>query len=145
MKRYPLEPLFAAMRATPNTACAFLGLSGTTQQQYRRDGVTERVADRLAVKAGLMAYEVWPEMIDDAIATIERDCARHDCTQLFVPSRADQRYCTPRCAVLTRQRRYRTDPRGAEAARRSAARYYAENGDYVRGQRRRRYQQEQAS
>ncbi len=145
MKRYPLGPLLDLMGMSQNQACAALGLSGSTQQEYRRDGVTERVADRLAVKAGFLPYEVWPEIADDAIASVEVPCARHDCDGRFVPARCDQLRCSPRCAAIIRQRRLRARPEGAERARQSAARYRAENPDYERSRRRRRYAAKRAA
>lgn len=112
MKRYPLAPLLDAMGMSANQACLALGLSGSTQQQYRRDGVTERVADRLAGKAGFSVYEIWPEMADDVIdAVAAADRARENAGE---------------------RRRYRTDP--AKRARRLETRraYYAQHGEYER-------------
>lgn len=131
MKRYPLEPLLDAMNGSHNQACELLGLSGSTQQDYRRRGVTERVGDRLAAKAGLLAYEVWPEMIDDAIAEVERECARHDCTTRFVPVRKRMRFCSTRCQQTEANRRRRKRPEVARQAREYAAQYRADNPEYV--------------
>lgn len=142
MKRYPLQPLLDLMEESANQACLKLGLSGSTQQQYRRDGVTERVADRLAVRAGFFAYEVWPEMADDLIASVERECARDGCSIRFVPVRKDQLACCKRHRDWVRRRRFLATPKGTASNRRTSARYYAENGDYVRSQMRRRRQQE---
>lgn len=139
MKRYPLDPLLNAMGMSHNQACYSLGLSGSTQQEYRRRGVTERVADRLAVKAGLIAYEVWPEMVDDAIASVQKRCERPDCARPFVPLHHRARFCTKRCKDVEGNRRRRQRPEVAQQARESAARYYAEHTDYVRRNRRRRY------
>lgn len=142
MKRYPLDPLFTLMGETPSQACKILGLSGSTQQEYRTRGVTEKVADRLAAKAGMLAYEVWPEMVDDIIGSSEQECARPDCGNRFIPTRSDQAACSRVCAdwLRNRRRRSRADVRAADRA--AAARYYAENGDYVRAERRRRYRAE---
>lgn len=130
--RYPLEPLAAAMGLSMNQACLRLGISGSTQQEYRRRGVTEKVADRLAVRAELVPYEVWPEMADHAIASIEVECARTDCATRFVPRRKGMRYCTSTCKdVEGTRRRRRERPEVAQAARDSAARYRAENRAYV--------------
>lgn len=71
-ERYPFAPLAAAMGLTEHAAAVALGLSGSTQQDYRRRGVTEQVADRLAVRAGLVPYEVWPSMLDDAVDAAEQ-------------------------------------------------------------------------
>jgi len=128
------------MRLSPHQACVTLGLSGSTQKEYRTRGVTEKVADRLAVKAGLNPYEVWPQMADDLIASLEVECIRPDCTVRFVPTNPNHKACSERCRSRETQRRHRAQPHGAEAARASAATYYAENRSYVQGRSRRHYE-----
>lgn len=137
--RYPLGPLIAAMGLSFNQACEQLRLAGRTRKQYRDEGMSEIVADRMAAKAGLVAYEIWPEMLDHAIADVQRPCAR--CRSPFVPSRNDPRYryCSEECSKLgdqdrltrkaERERaRYATDP--AKRARRQETRraYHAAYG-----------------
>jgi len=100
--RYPLAPLIAAMGLSWNQACEKLKLTGTTRKKYRDDGMTEVVADRMAGKAGLVAYEVWPEMLDHAIAEVERPCEQ--CGTSYLPHRDDQRFCTPFCRNRGRNR-----------------------------------------
>lgn len=134
--RYPLAPLIAAMGLSWNQACEKLKLAGTTRKKYRDDGMTELVADRMAGKAGLVAYEVWPEMLDHAIAEVERPCSR--CGTPFVPSRNDPRYryCSEPCSKAgdrdrldrkaERERlRYHSDP-AKRARRRDTRRAYHE-------------------
>lgn len=65
---YPLDALVEAMRLPFNQACNALGLAGATRNKYAAEGLTEQVADRLATRAGLATYNVWPEMLDAAIA-----------------------------------------------------------------------------
>lgn len=74
--RFPFDRLVAAMGVSPNRACVELGISGTTAQEYRALGVTECVADRLAVRAGFHPYEIWPELVDHTLAKHERQLAR---------------------------------------------------------------------
>jgi hypothetical protein len=87
MKRYPLEPLAEAMHLSPYQACEQLGATGRVGKDYRTRGVSELVADRLATKAGLSAYEVWPELRDDTICEVlhvepdARSTILHRCTQ----------------------------------------------------------------
>jgi hypothetical protein len=138
--RYPFEPLAAAMRLSGHQASKTLGLSGRTQQSYRRDGMSERVADRLAVKAGLHPFEVWPEMVGHQIEAASVVCADESCGGPFVPERSNQRYCSPACRKRASDRRtYRSDP--ARRAKKRAGRraYYAENAEYERSRERRRY------
>lgn len=124
--RYRLEPLFALMGMTPHAACTALRLSGSTERQYRSEGVTEYVADRLAVTAGFATLTVWPEMADHVYDDIKRACA--ECGALFVPYRPSRdRFCSPLCGRRYRQRaryeRLRTDP-AFLAAERERARVY---------------------
>lgn len=67
---YPFAPLAAAMGLSENQAIIRLGVNGRMGQQYRHEGMSERVADRLAVKAKLHPFEVWPEMADRAIRDV---------------------------------------------------------------------------
>ncbi len=115
-RRYPLAPLLDRMGLDSRKAAArHLRISGSTEQDYRHRGVTERVADRLAVKAGLNPFEVWPEMADHAIED-HREAERE-----------------------RRRRAYATNPKVAARKKASAAGYYAENRDYVLARERRRY------
>lgn len=136
--RYPLEPLANTMGLSLHQTCKQLGLSGSTEKEYRARGVTERVADRLAVKAGFSPYDIWPEMIDHIISAAEQPCAWHGCQTPFLPSTPQQKYCTGNCRrAASQHRRYRDDP--DYRARRVAARaaYYAENRDYELARQRR--------
>ena len=100
--RYPLGPLIAAMGVSFNQACEQLRLAGRTRKQYRDEGMSEIVADRMAGKAGLVAYEIWPEMLDRAIAELERPCEH--CGANYMPHRSDQRFCTTFCRNRGRNR-----------------------------------------
>ena len=141
MRRYPLEPLAAAMCMSLNAACVQLGVSGSTLKKYRDDGVSERVADRLAVRAGFHPAEVWPEFADAGIADAERSCA--DCGESFLPVNSLHRFCSRPCYRRHHRRanvqRRRATPEGAELNRERRRRYYAENREYERARERRRY------
>ncbi|HEV2928408.1 MAG TPA: CGNR zinc finger domain-containing protein [Propionibacteriaceae bacterium] len=141
--RYPLQPLLDRIGGSATSAARKLGISGSTEQDYKRRGVTERVADRLAARAGLVAYEVWPEILDHAIAAEMRTCALADCTEAFVPSRSTSRYCSKLCGDRARRRAYQarkaaTDPEWVERRRQQRRDYYLECGEYERAQQRRR-------
>lgn len=143
--RYPLDALAEAMRLSVNQACKALGVSGSTMQDYRQRGLTEKVADRLAVKAGLVAYEVWPEMVDHHIEACSVECADEKCGERFVPEKRSQRYCSPRCRERRKarekaRRRYRDDAAFREAQKARVASYRDEVGDGLRRQRRAEYQ-----
>lgn len=136
-RRYPLEPLRSAVGASSiNAMLRRLGVSGSTEQDYRRNGVSEKVADRLAARSGLVAYEVWPEMVDRAIADVQLTCQHTKCGATFVPEHAGQLYCQPVCGGRERARRhaarrYRSDAIYAERKRAERREY----SDYVRGRR----------
>jgi hypothetical protein len=120
--RYPLQPLADALGLaldTPGLARR-LNLSGTTWKEYRDLGVSERVADRLACKAGLHPYTVWPEMADAHLAELETPCADPTCDQTFQKVEWRQKYCSPECRQRTNsrdhnRRRYQNDPEYREA------------------------------
>lgn len=128
MTRYAFSELARAMRMSEHAAAVVLGLSGSTEQDYRRRGMTERVADRLAVKVGLHPFEVWPEMVELHIAAEVRECAADGCTGTFLlhTGRGGQnrRYCSDTCRAREVKRRQSSDPhvRAREAARQAAYR-----------------------
>jgi predicted sulfurtransferase len=85
-----------------------------------REGLSEAKADRWAVRLGRLAYEVWPEMVDEAIAELEQECAAPDCTERFVapPKAWNKRYCSSRCCSRESMRAFRRTRKGREANRR---------------------------
>jgi len=116
-----------------------LSVSGSQLNDYRDRGVTEKVGDRLATKAGFATYEVWPEMIDHAIED-EGDRQR----QMASARQARYRAKRPHLAGLNRQylRQYRADAsvvaQRSEQKRRAAR--YARHAEEERAQRRAYYQ-----
>lgn len=67
-RRYPLRPLLKAMDLTLQEAAVQLGISGATRNRLRDEGLTEKQADRYAVRAGLHPWTLWPEMEQHAFA-----------------------------------------------------------------------------
>lgn len=74
-RRYQLQPLADVLGISLASLGRHLGVSGSTWKEYRDQGVTEKVGDRLAVRAGVAAYEVWPEMLDHAIEDADHEDA----------------------------------------------------------------------
>lgn len=136
-RRYPFAALATAMGVSENQAGRLLKLSGEARAKYRRHGMTEEVADRMAVKAGMHPFEVWPEMADDWLAEVE--CAADDCTERFPFSPYNRRFCSRRCRTRVHARLRRQRPEVKAVDRLYTARYYAEAGEYVRARERRRY------
>lgn len=142
-RRYPLEPFLALtgwsyVRIQQVAAC-----NGTEWRIRKEHGVTEQIADRIACAAGWHPHEIWPEMLDHAIADLpDRVC--DECHELFIPARpAIQRFCSRRCYrrwhSRATNRRRRATPEGAAANRERRRRYYAANAEYERARERRRY------
>lgn len=130
---YDFARLAAVMGLTEPQAARALGLRGKTEQQYRRDGMSELVADRLAVKAGFVPWTIWPEWLEEA----KRTCEARGCELRFVPARSTQRFCSGACRDREGvRRRYHANPEPKKASRRA---YYQEAADYERSQAKRRY------
>lgn len=156
--RYPLAPLFELTGWTMTDVRDLAPCGGEEYRLRLERGVTERIADRLAVAAGLHPHVVWPEMADHAIEDAEQECADERCTATFVPTRKSHRYCSPRCFQRAYKRakyreRYANDPafREAELARARAKRtenqrarkikaraYYLANAEKIRAKARAR-------
>jgi len=130
------------------------------------------MAGRCAAALGLLDHEVWPELLEDAIAEVQRACAT--CGAVFILTRSDRRFCSAGCRsrapeTMAKQRersrvyareRYASDPEYRESKRRAvrersesvkraaAARqrdYYRRTAEKQRADRRARYQREQAA
>lgn len=131
---YPFVRLAEAMGATEAAASRALGLSGSTMQHYRTHGVSEKVADRLAVKAGLHPFEVWPEMVEIELGKIMSDRAKK------VNAAERRRYRTnpqKRARRLEMSARWRTEYRDYKRAQ--DAYYYKQHAERERARRRARY------
>jgi hypothetical protein len=72
-----------------------VGVSSRTVHRWRHEGLSEVNADRCAAALGMVAYELWPEMMDRAIGEVEKRCVR--CGRSFLPNRAFQKYCRASC------------------------------------------------
>ena len=156
MTRYPWAPLEALLSVETfegeiigrNTKRLARRLEVAARQVYRwrEIGLSRDQAEAMAERAGWMGFEVWPSILDDAVAELERECAGDDCAVRFVPGRGGQRYCSRRCMMRAANARYVERHRETVLARArvNAARYYAENGDYVRARQRRYYAEKRA-
>lgn len=154
--RYSLDPFFALTGWTMTRVREVAPCGGDEWRRRRVDGVTELIADRLAVAAGLHPAEVWPEWMDfddncvgykdddrPGHEDAYRECARASCSEMFLPCRTIQRYCSPVCRKREenrrwQQRRYHRDEafKGKLLARNK--RWYEECHEYALGAQRRR-------
>ena len=140
MKRlYPLAPLAALAGLEVHQLASRLHLSGSTWQQYRDEGVSERVADRMAVRLGFDPYVVWPEMLDHAIEDTSKPCAREGCDARFMPVNSLHRYCSARCKKKENMRAWRRTDAGRKWENEARRRRYQETAEYERARERRRY------
>ena len=159
---------------SPTDIAETLGVSRSTVQKWRSGqlGLSQKMAERCAATLGLLDHEVWPELLEDAIAEVQRAC--ETCGAVFVLTRSDKRFCSANCrnrsaAAMAKQRersrvyareRYASDPEYREAKRRAvrersgsvkraaAARqrdYYRRTAERQRADRRARYRREQAA
>lgn len=133
--RYPLQPLLDAAAISMSELRDQFPMSGHTYRNARDVGLTEQQADRYACGVGLVAANVWPEMIDHGIEDVSKRC--EECDLSFVPTRSSQRYCTQKCGNRRRARerarnRYQTDPVWREARKTEVRVYREENARAVR-------------
>lgn len=137
-RRYRLEPLFALTGWTYQSIRTLAPCNGTEWRTRQTEGVTERMADRLACEAGFHPWVVWPEMGEQAIEDAERVCANEPCGTRFTPTWPTQTYCHRQCVKNASERRRRANDPGYAARRNEARRaYYQQAGDYERARQRR--------
>lgn len=127
-RRYPVEPLERLTGLSHRQLRLLAGMDGSIAYKAR-PGLTEATADRLAVAAGYVPYDVWPEMLDHAIEDVEASktfpCA--ECGTPFAPTSARHRFCQSRCAARNRKRlQYQRDPAVRERTLARAAAYREE-------------------
>lgn len=102
MKRYPLGPLQAltrnndGMHMSTAEIGACVGVSGDAVRKWTINGLTERRADEVAVALGFDPYNVWPEMLDDAIAGVGAGMCG-ECGELFYKAQTKQEFCQRTC------------------------------------------------
>jgi len=114
LKRYEFSALVDALGCTDSKEVfRRLGMNpeNAPRSRYVTEGMTERKADELAVRAGLHPFEVWPQMIEDStVAERERWNAW--------------------------KRRWRRTPKGRASTAAAAAKWRESCRDYVRAQNR---------
>lgn len=132
MRRYPVEPLVEFSRLPLDQFRRRVSCSGSTWVDVRERGLTIDVADRWAVKLGIHAVNIWPEMLDDLIEAVHVPCAAPDCPVTFLPpelgkGQKARRYCSRRCQIRTNaRRRYQEDAETRERRKAMSNRYRAE-------------------
>ncbi len=100
MRLLPSAPLLARFPGWTSQAIADeLGVTRRTIERWKVGGqIRAEHADGLAAAAGCHQFVIWPELADEAVAGVEKACAR--CGRRFVPKRtAAQKYCRAACRV----------------------------------------------
>lgn len=151
--RYPFAPLVDAMGLSPSAAARTLGMSGQTQARYLDVGMPADTAYRLADRAGIHPFEVWPELVDDEAARRRAERAAAERRRRATPegaashAAADAKwrdsarlYVRRRDAEASRTRRA-ADPDGERAANRQR---WALQKDELNARRRQRYATDEA-
>lgn len=127
---YRLADLVEAMRLEEGASVSrALGISGTKLTQYAVNGLDLDTAERLCERVGFLVYEVFPQVMSDAIAELERECESPDCSTRFILKwrGAHRRYCSDNCRDRTNSRkRYQTIPEVRDRKRAAVAKYEAE-------------------
>lgn len=144
-RRYPLEPLAATAGLTVAEVLKRCGCAGGQWAKYKEEGISEKTADRYAVRLGLLPSDVWPSWYEDQAANLSKPCADEMCEEWFIPTPGQprHRFCSKRCRKRTaereRQRRLLADETAAEVKRARQRRYHAETRSYANRRRNERY------
>lgn len=108
--RYPLAAFAKAVGLSKSQAMKQFGLPWRS----RNDGLGDGQAERVATRAGLHPFEIWPELADDRIAALEVECEADGCDERFMPSITrgpnQRRFCSRRCGQRMARRRRRRSP-----------------------------------
>lgn len=121
--RYPFEPLESFVGApSVLTFAERLGIDPRQVYRWRERGVTAEQADALAVRAGAISYEIWPQILDDTVAALEQECAAAGCDARWLRADgrggANRKFCSGRCCSRESMRAYRRTEKGRGANRR---------------------------
>jgi hypothetical protein len=127
-RRYDWEPLERLVRVPWIT----YGVDKRQIASYRAKGLTARRADELAVRAGWLPVEVWPEWGSDVLE------AEQEARRKSARDSARRRYTERSDILRARSTRYRQENH-AYVLRQQRA-YRAENRDLVRAQQRDYYE-----
>jgi len=140
--RYSLEPIAALLEVPLSSLGRRLNLSGSTWKEYRDRGVSEKVADRLAVKVGVHPHTLWPEMLDHALADVDKaEEERRKKVNARKAAAARRKYAEDaefRARRLADMRAYKEASRRAQ--RLYAERHRAANRERLAAQRRANYE-----
>ena len=123
---------------SPTDIAETLGVSRSTVQKWRSGhlGLSQKMGERCAATLGLLDHEVWPDLLEAAIAEVTRECEIVDCFEVYELSRSHKRFCSANCrnrspqakarrTKAQRDLRQRETPEQREERLRRARRYKA--------------------
>lgn len=125
MRRYDYEPIDVLLGGNIGTQAEILGVTRRTVHRWKANGLSREQAERVADTVRSLSYELWPEILDDAI----------DAAKLSDEER--------RQAKNEYRRRYYLANRERELAHRRD--YYERNRDRILKERRRSYERSRAT
>lgn len=130
-RRWPLAPFFEVTGWTMADIREVAPCGGDEWKRRHTEGVTERIADRIATAAGHHPWTIWPDMDQAAAETVSVVC--QGCYVAFVPEHPLRTYCTPECRQRARWRRRAATVRARDPERERARkrRWAQESGDYL--------------
>lgn len=105
-------PLLALLTDRPDGDIAeLLGVDRRTIVRWRggHTGINPKKADTYAHACGLLDYEIWPHLLDQAINENTRTCEGPDCTAMFIATNPGprRRFCSLLCRKRASYRRNR--------------------------------------
>ena len=65
--RVSIDPLLSLVGGSSPRVALRLGVDQRTILRWRTEGVSELQADRAAIALGFHPYEVWPELVEEAL------------------------------------------------------------------------------
>lgn len=149
MTRYAFDDLWAMLAPESESQCAaMIGLTPSGVRGLRGRMLDEKRADKYAVAAGLVPYEVWPALTDAVVADAYKAC--DECGEPYVPRNRVSRFCSSRCQHKCNDRRrkrdrYRNDPEFRKGEQQRVKAYKELYRDAVIAQERRRYRGKRAA
>lgn len=97
--RYSFEAVDDVLRVSVLELERRLDVAHGSVHRWRERGMNATSAERVAEALGYLPFELWPEMLDAAVAAVQKECVR--CGRSFLPNRSFQKYCRASCREAT--------------------------------------------
>lgn len=105
-----------------------LGFARRTVVRWADHGLSLTRVEECCAVLDVFPYDLYPELLTDAITSIERECEAVDCTTRFVPvfRGAKRRFCGDACKHRVWMRGHREKPEERERSRAYQRQYNAD-------------------